>query len=90
MTFEQEVREKLDKIMSMQAEHTTSLAVYNFQLKEHMKRSDLLEIGQQNLDKRLLPIENHIEFIDRLSKGILTLAAVASALAGLYHYLVSK
>lgn len=90
MTFEQEVREKLDKIMSMQSEHSVGLAVYNVQLKEHMKRSDLLEAGQKSLESRVLPIEHHVVFIDKLSKGILGIIAVVSALAGLFHYLFSK
>lgn len=88
MSFEQEAREKLDKILAMQSEHTTQLAVYNVQLKHHIKRSDLLEVGQAHLEERMKPIENHILFVDKMAKGIVTLAAVVSALAGFVHFFV--
>lgn len=68
--------QKLDKIQEDVSEIKTHLAVYNEQLKVHIKRSDLLE-------KKIAPIEKHVVMVNGVIKFLGILAALA-AIADLF------
>lgn len=72
--------ERLDSIGILQAVHTE-------QLKEHMRRSDLLERRIEQVDQELKPVERHVAVVNGIMKlvGIIgTLAAIALALKELF------
>lgn len=72
--------ERLDNIQTLQAVHTE-------QLKEHMRRSDLLEKRIEQVDQELKPVEKHVAMVNGALKlvGIIgTLAAIALALKELF------
>lgn len=65
------IDKKLDDIKDDVNEIKTHLAVYNEQLKVHIK-------GVQILDKRLIPVEKHVIMINAAVRLISILAAVAA------------
>lgn len=67
--------QKLDKIQSDVSEIKTHLAVYNEQLKVHMKRSDALEKIVQILQKRVLMVDGGLKLLGLLA----ALAAIVEA-----------
>lgn len=87
MGFKSEVREKLDAIVTKQADHTTELAVYNQSLKEHMRRTDIAEKAQTMLEARVVPIEHHVIFISKAAKIVLTLLTAATAIMSILHFI---
>jgi DNA repair ATPase RecN len=64
------IDKKLDKIIEDVGEIKTHLAVYNEQLKTHIKRTEILE-------QKLEPVEKHVERLNGALKllGVLTLIA---------------
>lgn len=62
---------KLDKIQEDVSEIKTHLAVYNEQLKIHIRRSDLLE-------EQMAPVKKHVDMVNGALKLIGVLAAVAA------------
>jgi hypothetical protein len=62
---------KLDKIVDDVGEIKVHLGVYNVQLKEHMKRTELLE-------KKLEPVEKHVERLNGILKLIGVMAMIAT------------
>lgn len=86
MSFKQEVREKLDAIVNKQSEHNTELAVYNQSLKEHMRRTDVAEEAISLLDSRVMPIEQHVVFINRSVKILIGLVTVAASVFSIMHH----
>jgi len=62
---------KLDKIQEDVGEIKTHLAVYNEQLKIHIKRSSMLE-------QKIEPIEKHVNMVNGAIKLISILAAIAA------------
>lgn len=69
--------DKLDKIQEDIGEIKTHLAVYNSQLKIHIKRSDMLE-------KKLVPVEKHVNMVN----GALKLIGVLAAIAGIVEVIM--
>jgi hypothetical protein len=72
--------ERLDGIAVLQAIHTE-------QLKEHMRRSDLLEKRIEQVDRELKPVEEHVVVVNGVFKlaGVLsTLLAIALAIKELF------
>ena len=78
----------MEDILTKQGEHTTQLAVYNTSLVEHMRRSDLLEQEQRKMSARVIPIEQHVLFVDKMVKGMIMLLAAVASIATAIHYLV--
>lgn len=62
---------KIDKIVDDVGEIKVQMGVYNTQLKEHMKRTDLLE-------KKFEPVEKHVERVNGVLKLIGVLAMLAT------------
>ncbi len=78
-----EINDKLDKLDSRLDQIQVLQAVHTEQLKEHMRRSDLLERRIEQVDQELKPVEQHVAVVNGIMKlvGILgTLAAIALAL----------
>lgn len=79
MSFKKEVIDKLGSIESKQIEHTVQLAVNNKILEDHTRRST-------NLEARVLPIEQHVMFINKSMKvGMGLITVFATILAILRH-----
>ena len=68
--------ERLDTIQTMQAVHTE-------QLKEHMRRSDLLEKRIEQVDQELKPVEKHVAMVNGALKLIGVLGTIVAILLGL-------
>ena len=71
---------KLDKLDERLDTIDTHLAVYNEQLKVHIKRTDLLE-----LDVR--PIKKHVQNVNFSFKALGFLATLATILTFIYQYI---
>lgn len=67
---------KLDKIQEDVTEIKTHLAVYNEQLKIHIKRSDLLE-------EKLEPVEKHVAMVTGVVKFIGVMTAILGTIAAI-------
>lgn len=68
--------QKLDRIQGDIGEIKTHLAVYNQQLKVHIKRSDMLE-------EKLKPIEKHVAML----QGALKLIGIIAIIAAIIEHL---
>jgi len=66
------IEKKIDAIQEDVTEIKTHMAVYNEQLKIHIKRSDLLE-------RKLEPVEKHVSMVN----GALKLLSVGAAIAAI-------
>ena len=71
---------KIDEIKQDISEIKTHLAVYNEQLKIHIKRSDLLE-------EKLQPIENHVVMVHGIMKFIGLMAVIVAIIESISHIL---
>ena len=71
--------DKLDKISEDVAEIKVMDAIQNEQLKEHMRRTDILEQQIDKIDGRVKPIETHVHHL----AGILKLVTWASILVSI-------
>ena len=76
------LNDKLEKIDNRLNNIDQHLAVYNEQLKHHIKRSDQADHALSMLDSRIKPIETHVGAINLIAKAI----AVGAALVGLISY----
>ena len=90
MGFKRDVIEKLDKVQEKQNVHTTELALYNQLLKEHMRRTDIAEKNIDLVKERVAPIEQHVLFINKASKWIISVVALIASASAAYHYLFLK
>lgn len=79
-----ELENKLDKILDTQITHGKLLAVQTAQLKEHMRRSDLLEkkidIEIKAIEEDIEPLEDHVKGVRFMGKAIIGLGAVSGAI----------
>jgi predicted nucleic acid-binding Zn-ribbon protein len=78
------VEDKLDLIQEDIGEIKSHLAVYNEQLRIHIKRSEAiekkLEIDVNKIEEQIAPIKSHVELVRAV---FLTLCALASIVLGL-------
>lgn len=83
MEFEKVVLAKLDKIEDKQESHSSRLDVYNSQLQEHMSRTEQLET-------RIIPIEDHIKFLMKLTRLAVIVFAGLSSIATVIGLFLKK
>jgi hypothetical protein len=83
MDFEKIVLAKLDKIENKQELHSGRLDVYNSQLEEHMSRTEQLE-------NRIIPIEDHMKFLMKLTRLAVIVFAGLSSLAAVIGLFLKK
>lgn len=83
----EKVLEKLDKIAEDIAEIKVMDAIQNEQLREHMRRSDLLEKRVEQVDAKVEPIEAHVHQVSGMIKLVAGIAAVAGLLLTLKELL---
>jgi len=82
------IAQKLDKIDERMDKVDITLAKQEVNLKEHMRRTALLEAQHENLKDALVPVNSHIHQIKGAIKfiGILsTLLAVSGALVKVFN-----
>lgn len=81
MSFQQDVRRQLEKILDQQTKHTVEIAKNTQVLTEHHVRAS-------NLEARFQPIEKHVLAVHSFIKITLALIAAGAALGACYHYFV--
>ena len=74
------IEKKLDENTKQTIENTLNL-------KEHMRRTELLEQMLANTSERIRPIEGHVQMMAGAFKVFVVLGTVAGALAGLFRVL---
>lgn len=72
--------ERLDCIQTLQAVHTE-------QLKEHMRRSDLLERRIEQVDLELKPVEKHVAMVNGAFKLLGFIGTIAAAILAIKEIL---
>ena len=75
--------EKLDKHTEILASVDKTLALQEEQLRNHIRRTQLAEENLDLLRKDFKPVENHVHFVNTLSKLVALIAAAGSAIYGL-------
>lgn len=70
------IENKIDKMQSDVTEIKTHMAVYNSQLKEHIRRTNLLEA-------KLIPIEKHVAMVNGALKSLGVVAAIVAIAEGI-------
>jgi archaellum component FlaC len=73
----QRIEERLDKVDEKLNSIDKHLAVYNEQLKEHIRRSNMLELEMK-------PVKAHVALMNSLAKILVALGAIVSFTIGLY------
>jgi len=71
---------KVEKLVEQLNDLNITVAKQEINLKDHMRRSDLLEEEVKLLDNRITPIEDHVKFVGSVTKVCGTLFASASAI----------
>ena len=74
------VNDKIDKIVNDVNEIKVQLSINNAHLAEHMKRSDMLE-------KKLAPVEAHVERVNGVLKLIGVMAMIAAIIEASFKLL---
>ena len=74
----QEINDKLDKLDARLDNIAVLQAIHTEQLKEHMRRSDLLERRIEQVDLELKPVEHHVVMINGIVKAVGILGTVAA------------
>jgi len=88
---DERLHEKLDKIVNDIADIKVTNAIQTEQLKEHIRRSDLLEIRVEQVDKRFDPIEEFVKntmFLGKVAAWVLgSLTAIGGVIKWFFsHY----
>lgn len=81
MSFQQDVKKQLEKILDQQVKHTVALAENTVVLKEHHVRAS-------NLEARFQPVEKHVIAVNSFVKITFALLTAGAALGAVYHYFV--
>lgn len=68
--------DKMEDVKILQAIHTE-------QLKEHMRRTDLLEARVEQVSEQMEPLNDHVIMVNAVFKFIGILTTIAAALAAL-------
>lgn len=76
----EEISKRFDKVDERLIAIQTLQAVHGEQLKEHMRRSDLLEKRIEQVDKELKPVEKHVAMMQGALKFIGLLGTIAALL----------
>jgi cell division septum initiation protein DivIVA len=81
-----DIRDAIKELDSKVDEHTKilssidkTLALQAQQLETHIRRTEVAEENLDMLRKDFKPVENHVEFVNKLSKLVALSAAVVSA-----------
>jgi hypothetical protein len=83
------------RIMAELSKQSANLETYNRSLEEHMRRTELLEEGQKDLEARVEPMESYFLrkriirdfFKSGVAKVTGTITVLAAAAGGVYHLL---
>lgn len=70
------LEQRLDKIAEQLEKLTIEMAVYNEQLKIHIKRTE-------HLEERVIPIEKHVIVVNGALKILMAAAAFGASIAGI-------
>lgn len=75
-------QDQLDRIEKKLDENTLQTLENTLNLREHMRRTDLLEQIVENTSDRIRPIENHVQMMAGAFKLILILSTIVGLVAG--------
>jgi hypothetical protein len=80
-----ELDAKVDEHTKILASIDKTLALQALSLETHMRRTEAAEENLGMLRQDFKPVQSHVEFINKLSKLVALLAAVASASYGVFE-----
>lgn len=75
-------QDQLDRIEKKLDENTRQTLENTLNLREHMRRTDLLEQIVENTSDRIRPIENHVQMMAGAFKLIVILSTIVGLVAG--------
>lgn len=75
-------QDQLDRIEKKLDENTRQTIENTVNLREHMRRTDLLEQIVENTSERIVPIENHVQMMAGAFKLIVILSTIVGFVAG--------
>lgn len=81
MSFQQDVKQQLEKIVEQQVKHTIALTENTVVLKEHHVRAS-------NLEARFKPVEAHVLAVHSFIKILLALLTACATAGAIYHYFI--
>lgn len=81
--MEERILNKLEKIDECLDKICTTQAVHTEQLKEHMRRSDLLEKRVEQVDAEMAPIQAHVHKVEGAFKFIALIGTAIAIILGL-------
>ena len=76
------IHDKLDQLLSTQADMNVTLAVQAEQLKTHIKRTELAEENIALIRDELKPVQQHVSSVNTLGKAFAVLGAFVGVAAG--------
>lgn len=68
--MDERIYDKLDAVDARLKNIDEKLAIYNEQLRYHIKRSDQIDQALSIIENRISPVENHVLIINFLVKSI--------------------
>lgn len=74
------IEKKLDTLSDKMGEMTVQLEVNTHVLEEHHKRSLYLEKRNEEIESRIIPIEDHVKFLNTLGKLVLLVGGLSGAI----------
>jgi hypothetical protein len=77
------LREQLEQIRDEQHKMNITLQRLTDSVEYHVKRSDQADKALSILDKKLEPVENHVQLVNALAKIVITLVTLSAAIAGI-------
>lgn len=82
------ILDKLDGLDDKLSTVDKTLVLQEANLREHMRRTDLLEEGVNKLNLDLKPLENHVTYVNNIFKFLGALGAITAFAVGIYKSLL--
>jgi hypothetical protein len=80
-----ELKDQLDRIEAKLDENTRETIQNTSNLREHMRRTDLLEKAKDSLSERIRPIESHVSMLAGVFKAFVALGAAVGIAVSIYQ-----
>lgn len=83
-----EIKSDVSELVKIQQTQSTILEHQHESLKEHMRRSDLLEQHIEKVRVEMKPVEDHVKFVKMFLRVVLGLLAGAASIAAIARFLL--
>ncbi len=80
-----DLKDQLDRIEGKLDENTRETIQNTSNLREHMRRTDLLEKAQSDMSERIRPIESHVSMMAGVFKAFVALGALVGIAVSIYQ-----